>query len=435
MVESAPPEAMSPAEAAHHFFADAADSLGVNPQLVELLRRPYRELKVEVPLHTDDGHLRVLTGFRVQHNGARGPYKGGIRFHPGANLEEVRALAALMTWKTAVIDIPFGGAHGAVQCDPAEFSAAELERLARTYLENVSHLLGVYRDILAPDMGTSAQTMAWMMDAYGRRHGHSPAIVTGKPLAMGGSYGRLEANGRGLALIVRDTLAALGRDPEQTRVAIQGFGNVGSHAARFLDELGCPVVAVSDIRGGVRDADGLDVDAVVEHVTATGGVVGLRGAEPLTADDVLSAECDVLLPAALGDVIHAGNWESVQASVIVEGANHPVTPYADVQLARQGIVVVPDIIASAGGVLVSYLEWTQNIQQYRWSSEQVNDELEMMLCTAYASVQEQANKDGLSLRAAAYMIAVERVVEALELRGMAPKDGAWTTRRAARLRG
>ena len=219
----------------------------------------------------------------------------------------------------------------------------------------------------------------------------------------------------------------LGAIRRQTRVAIQGFGNVGSHAARFLDELGCPVVAVSDIRGGVRDADGLDVDAVVEHVTATGGVVGLRGAEPLTADDVLSAECDVLLPAALGDVIHAGNWESVQASVIVEGANHPVTPYADVQLARQGIVVVPDIIASAGGVLVSYLEWTQNIQQYRWSSEQVNDELEMMLCTAYASVQEQANKDGLSLRAAAYMIAVERVVEALELRGMAPKDGAWTT--------
>jgi glutamate dehydrogenase (NAD(P)+) len=347
----------------------------------------------------------------------RGPYKGGVRFHPQANLDEVRALAALMTWKTAIVDIPFGGAKGGVQCDPTALSARELQLLTRTYLENVSHILGVYRDIPAPDMGTDAQTMAWMMDAFGKRAGYSPAIVTGKPVAMGGSHGRAEATGRGVAFVVRDTLEALDRSPEQTRVAIQGFGNVGSYAAIFMHELGCRVVAVSDIRGGIQNDDGFDPAEVVAHMQRTGSVVDFPDSQPLTSDGVLTVECDVLVPAALGEAINAENWERVQAPIIVEGANHPVTPYADHQLEQRGTVVVPDIIANAGGVLVSYFEWTQNIQQHRWSLEQVNGELEQMLGTAYTAVRKRAHDDGLPLRTSAFMTGVERVVGALETRG------------------
>ena len=431
----APARSMSPSERANWFFLDAAERLGVNPDVVELLKRPYRELHVEIPVHMDDGRLRVFSGYRVQHSGARGPYKGGVRFHPQANLDEVRALAALMSWKTAIVDIPFGGAKGGVQCDPTALSTGELQTLTRTYLENIAHLLGVYRDVAAPDMGTDGQTMAWMMDAYGKRYGYSPAIVTGKPIAMGGSQGRTEATGRGVAYIVRDTLRALAREPQRTRVAIQGFGNVGSWTVIFLRDLGCPVVAVSDIRGGIYRADGLDIPAVVAHVERTGSVVDFPGSEPLTSDEVLSSDgtlvsrgvlsvdCDLLVPAALGEAIHAGNWQTVQASIIVEGANHPVTPYADYHLARQGTVVVPDIVANAGGVVVSYFEWTQNIQQHRWTLEQVNRELEQMLCEAYRAIRERAREQGVPLRAAAFMTGVQRVVETLELRGFVPEAG------------
>ena len=412
-----PPDTMSYSEGTNHFFQMAAERLGVHPDVVELLRRPYRELHVQLPVRMDDGSLRVFSGYRVQHSGVRGPYKGGVRFHPQADLDEVRALAALMTWKTAIVDLPFGGAKGGVQCDPTRLSRRELQLLTRTYLENVSHILGVYRDILAPDMGTDSQTMAWMMDAFGKRAGYSPAIVTGKPVAMGGSHGRTEATGRGIAFIVRDTLKALGRAPEQTRVAIQGFGNVGSYAAIFMHEIGCRVVAISDIKGGIQDDDGFDPAEVVSHMERTGSVVDFPGSKPLTSDGVLTVECDLLVPAALGGVINAENWERVQASIIVEAANHPVTPYADHYLERRGTVVVPDIVANAGGVLVSYFEWTQNIQQHRWSLEQVNRELEQMLVTAYAAVWERSQDDGLSLRSSAFMTGVERVVEALEIRG------------------
>jgi glutamate dehydrogenase (NAD(P)+) len=408
---------MSPSESANYFFRDAAARLGIHPDVVELLSRPYRELHVEIPLHMDDGRLRVFSGYRVQHSGARGPYKGGVRFHPEADLDEVRALAALMTWKTAIVDVPFGGAKGGVQVDPAALSPNELQALTRAYLENISHVLGVYRDIPAPDLGTNAQTMAWMMDAFGKRAGHNPAIVTGKPIALGGSHGRNEATGRGVAYIVRDTLRARGHEPERTRVAIQGFGNVGSHAAVYLAELGCRIVAVSDVEGGVYRADGLDPAELIAQVARTGSVVGLAGSDSLTSDGVLTVDCDVLVPAALGEVITGDNWDAVQAPLIVEGANHPITPYADERLTQSGTVVVPDIVANAGGVVVSYFEWTQNIQQHRWGLEQVNRELEQLLCDGYAAVRERAEKEGHTLRGAAFMVGVERVVEALELRG------------------
>jgi glutamate dehydrogenase (NAD(P)+) len=408
---------MSSFEAANYFFAEAAEILALPREGIDLLSGAWRELHVQVPVRMDDGRVTIFNGYRVQHSGARGPYKGGVRFHPDADLDEVRALAALMTWKTAVVDIPFGGAKGGVQCDPTTMSNEELRRLTRTYLENISHLLGVYRDIPAPDMGTNAQTMAWMADAYGARYGYSPAIVTGKPVSMGGSPGRVEATGRGVALITRDTLVSLGRATDQTRVAVQGFGNVGSHAARFLHEMGCRVIAVCDRDGGVHLADGLDPVELAAHVERTGSVVGFAGSEPLSAEQLLAMDCEVLIPAAVDGVIHADNWQTVRAPIIVEAANAPVTPYADHYLAAQGTLVVPDIVANAGGVLVSYFEWTQNIQQHRWGLDQVNEELETMLLGAYRSIVKRAEADGLTLRGAAFVIGVERVVEALLLRG------------------
>jgi glutamate dehydrogenase (NAD(P)+) len=296
-------------------------------------------------------------------------------------------------------------------------SREERRRLTRTYLENISHLLGVYRDIPAPDMGTDAQTMAWMMDAYGARYGYSPAIVTGKPVAMGGSHGRDEATGRGVALVVRDTLAARGERPEDMRVAIQGFGNVGSHAARLLHELGCRVVAVGDVAGGVYAADGLDPARLLAHAREHGSVAGFHGARSISPEAVLEVECDVLVPAALGGVIHAENWDLVQANVIVGAANAPVTPFANQQLACRGVEIVPDIVANAGGVLVSYFEWTQNIQQDRWSLSEVNARLETMLCDSYGAVRRHASDRGIGLRDAAFEIGVGRVAEALEIRG------------------
>ncbi len=417
-MDQAPPRTMTASEGANWFFRGAAERLGLNSDLVTLLSAPYRELHVQIPVRMDSGELRVFTGFRVQHNGARGPYKGGIRFHPQANLDEVRALAALMTWKTAIVDIPFGGAKGGVQVDPRALSVGELQRLTRTYVENISHIIGVYRDIPAPDMGTDAQTMAWMMDAYGKMHGHSPAIVTGKPIPMGGSRGRTEATGKGVAIVLSDTLRNLGRSRLATRVAIQGFGNVGSHAAEAIAEMGCRIVAVSDVSGGVRNSDGLDIPALREHFARTGRLDGFAGATSMSSEDVLYEDCDVLIPAALGEVIHADNWERVQAPLIIEAANHPVTAYADHQLSQRGVVVVPDILANAGGVLVSYFEWTQNIQQHRWTASRVEAELEELLSSAYAEICERA-AEGLPLRAAAFDVGVSRVVEAVEIRGIA----------------
>ena len=412
-----PPADLSPWQAALHFFEDGARRIQLDAGCAELLRRPWRELHVSVPIRRDNGALEVLAGFRVQHNGARGPYKGGIRFHPKADLDEVRALAALMTWKTALLDLPFGGAKGGVQCDAATMSENELRQITRTYTQNIAHLLGVSRDIPAPDLGTNAQTMAWMMDAYGARYGYSPGIVTGKPPALGGSEGRAEATGLGVALITRDTVQAMGRGVDGLRVAIQGYGNVGANAARYLDALGAKIVAVSDIHGGVHDPDGLDFAKLQAHYERTGSITAMPGTQDCGGDALFHIECDVLIPAAISGVINRETVGGVQAPLIVEGANGPVTPYADYELTKRGVVIVPDIVANAGGVTVSYFEWTQNVQRYHWEQKRVAEELERVLCSAYRDLLVRAATDGVTLRAAAFMTGIERVAEAIHLRG------------------
>lgn len=412
-----PPADLSPWQATLHFFEDGARRIQLDTGCAQLLRRPWRELHVSVPIRRDNGTLEVLAGFRVQHNGARGPYKGGVRFHPKADLDEVRSLAALMTWKTAVLDLPFGGAKGGVQCDATTMSENELRQITRTYTQNIAHLLGVNRDIPAPDLGTNAQTMAWMMDAYGARYGYTPGIVTGKPPALGGSEGRAEATGLGVALITRDTVQAMGREVEGLRVAIQGYGDVGANAARYLDALGAKIVAVSDVHGGVHDPDGLDFATLQTHYERTDSVVAMPGTQDCRGDALLHVECDVLIPAAINGVINRETVDGVQAPLIVEGANGPVTPYADYELTKRGVVIVPDIITNAGGVTVSYFEWTQNVQGYHWERRRVVEELERMLCGAYRDLLVRAATDGVTLRAAAFMTGIERVAEAIRLRG------------------
>jgi glutamate dehydrogenase (NAD(P)+) len=409
----------NPYQAVTLFFDRAADHIGLGDEMREILRTSYRELTVQVPVRMDDGRLEVYTGYRVQHNAARGPYKGGIRYHPDADIDEVRALAALMTWKTAVIDVPFGGAKGGVQCDGRAMSEGERQRLTRRFTNTISYLLGVNRDIPAPDVNTDAQTMAWMMDAYSARYGYTPAIVTGKPVELGGSYGRDAATGRGVVYCLEEAARGYGIDLAGATVAVQGFGNVGSWFARLVPELGCRVVAVSDVAGGVYRREGLDIDALFGHVQARGSVVDAPDTEPITNEDLLELEVDVLVPAALDQVIHGGNAARVKARVVVEAANHPVTPSADEILHAAGVVVIPDILANAGGVTVSYFEWVQNIQQFRWEEQQVNAELRKRMAAAWANVHARAVADGIPLRLAAFAIAVERVERADKLRGYA----------------
>ena len=411
-----PPE-MSPFEAVNYFFDLAADHIDLDDEMREILRTTYRELRVQVPVRMDDGRLVVFTGYRVQHNGARGPYKGGVRYHPDADLDEVRALASLMTWKTAVVDIPYGGAKGGVQCEPGILSQKELERLTRRFTSTISYVLGVNRDIPAPDVNTNAQTMAWMMDAYSSRYGYTPAIVTGKPVELGGSYGRDAATGRGVVYSLREAARDLGVDLQGATVAIQGFGNVGSWTARLIGEIGCKVVSVSDVRGGIYRGDGLDVQALFDHVQESGTVVDFPGVDGITNEELLTLGVDVLIPAALSRVINEENAGTVRAGTIVEAANHPVTPAADVILAERGVNVIPDILANAGGVTVSYFEWVQNIQQFRWEEQQVNEQLAKTMARAWQEIYARATVDGVDLRLAAFAIAVEKVSRAARLRG------------------
>ncbi len=411
-------EGMSPFEAVSHFFTTAADITGVSEGAREALGGTYRELRVQVPVRRDDGSLDFYTGYRVQHNGARGPYKGGIRYHPTANLDEVRALASLMTWKTALVDIPFGGAKGGIQVDPTGMSESEKEMMTRRYTDQISHIIGATRDIPAPDVNTNAQTMAWIMDQYGRKMGHTPQIVTGKPIALGGSYGREAATGRGCVTIMNEAVRDAGLDGDGLTVAVQGFGNVGSWAARIAAEQGNEVVAVSDVRGGVYRKGGLDIEKLTAYVIETGSVVDFPGTEPLDdGDDTLFLDVDVIIPAALGEVITSRNADQVEARLVIEGANHPITPAADRILADNGTLVVPDILANAGGVTVSYFEWVQNIQEFRWEEDEVNQRLRKRLTDAYGQVRDYANDKGIGLREAAFAVAVERVAEAASLRG------------------
>jgi len=409
----------NPYQAVTLFFDRAADHIDLGDEMREILRTSYRELTVQVPVRMDDGHLEVFTGYRVQHNAARGPYKGGIRYHPDADIDEVRALAALMTWKTALIDVPFGGAKGGVQCDAREMSLGERQRLTRRFTNTISYLLGINRDIPAPDVNTDAQTMAWMMDAYSARYGYTPAIVTGKPVELGGSLGREAATGRGCVYCLAEAARDYGIELAGATVAVQGFGNVGSWFARLAPELGCRVVAVSDVRGGVLRRDGLDVAALLEHERQTGSVVDAADTEPISNEDLLELDVDVLVPAALDRVIHSGNADRVRARIVVEAANHPVTPGADDVLHAAGVVVIPDILANAGGVTVSYFEWVQNIQQFRWDEEQVNTELAKRMRAGWATTYARATADEIPLRLAAFSIAVERVERADKLRGYA----------------
>lgn len=407
-------------EAVNYFFHRAAAIDHLTDAAVAVLSGTYRELRVQVPVRRDDGTMSVFNGYRVQHNGARGPYKGGIRYHPQADLEEVRALASLMTWKTALVDVPFGGAKGGIQVDPCPMSSAELERMSRTYFGQISHVIGPTRDIPAPDMNTNAQVMSWFMDEYGRRRGHTNQIVTGKPVALGGSLGRESATGRGVQVVLDEAVADLGLgDPKDLSIAIQGYGNVGSFAARYAHERGYKIIAVSDVNGAIHDGTGLDVPKLCTHVEQTGSVVGFVGADAISNDELLTIDVDVLIPAALGEVITEHNVEQVSANLIIEAANHPVTPWADAALHDRGVVVIPDILANAGGVIVSYFEWVQNNQEIRWDVDEVTRRLSTKLTTAYRQCRDfqDADDDVGSLREAAFGLAVERVVEAATLRG------------------
>ena len=408
---------MTPFEAATFFFYKSADRLQLEDHLRQILASSYRELAVQIPVRMDDGTIEVYRGYRIQHNGARGPYKGGIRYHPSANLDEVRALAALMTWKNALIDVPFGGAKGGVQCDPRTMSDGENQRLSRRFTSMISYVIGVNRDIPAPDMGTNAQTMAWMMDAYGQKNGYTPGIVTGKPVELGGSPGREEATGRGVVIATQEAAKRRGIDFGGARVAIQGFGNVGFWATAIAAEDGATIVAVSDVEGGVHNGNGLDLDALGRHRGESKTVADFEGGDRVTNEELLELECDILIPAAIEGVITSDNADDIKAEMVVEAANGPITPTADATLNERGVVVVPDILANAGGVTVSYFEWVQNIQQFRWELDQVNSELYKRMARATDAVFTRAEGDGTTLREAAFDIAVEKVAQAAEIRG------------------
>ncbi|HPF39529.1 MAG TPA: Glu/Leu/Phe/Val dehydrogenase dimerization domain-containing protein [Phycisphaerae bacterium] len=397
-------------------FLEAADVIKLEPEIKMLLRTPYRELIVQIPVRMDDGHLELFHGYRVQHNGVRGPYKGGLRFHPEVDLNEVRSLAALMSWKTALVDVPFGGAKGGVTCDPSKMSRQELQNLTRGLTSKIDMALGVYRDIPAPDMNTNAQVMAWIMDEYGKKHGYTPAIVTGKPVNLGGSEGREEATGRGTMIIAREACKAYGLEFKGATVAIQGFGNVGSWAARLFAEEGAKIVAVSDIKGGIHNPKGFDMPALLEHVKVTGSVVDFRGSKPIDNDALLLLDVDLLVPAALGGVIHRNNADLVQAKMVIEAANSPITPRGDEMLRRRNVKVVPDILVNAGGVTVSYFEWVQNLQQFRWDLRTVNSELERRMMKAWKLVYTAEQERKVPLRIAAYCVALTKLAEATRQR-------------------
>jgi len=398
-------------------FADAAAAERLEDEVREVLAGCFREISVQVPLRLDSGGFRLFRAYRVQHNGARGPYKGGFRYHEQVDMDGVRALAAGMTWKTALADLPFGGAKGGIDCDPRALSFHERERVTRLAMDRLEKVLGPTRDIMAPDMGSGPQEMAWLMDEWARLHSHTPGIVTGKPVEIGGTAGRVEATGRGVALITRLVSEELGVTLGGARVAVQGFGNVGTHAAEALAALGCSVIAVSDVAGGIHHPGGLDLDALLRRAREGGplddGVEGDR----ITNEELLALECDILVPAAVGCVLHTGNADRVGARMIVEAANGPTTLGAERILAERGVTVVPDVLANAGGVIVSYLEWTQNTQNINWPPGQVQAELESRLTAAHAAVQARLDRDRCTLRQAAHRVAVGRVAAAVRLRG------------------
>jgi glutamate dehydrogenase (NAD(P)+) len=404
-------------EIVRHYFEIAAENLGIAEDVRTVFWEPYREVTVQIPVKLSDGKVHTFSGYRIQHNGARGPYKGGIRFHPEVDIDEVRALASLMTWKTAVAGVPFGGAKGGVNCPADKLEPGEVQKIARSFMDKVEKVLGPTRDIPAPDVNTNAQVMAWMMDEYGKLHGHTPAIVTGKPIALEGSYGREAATGRGCVYMFREAAPHLGMTPAETTFAVQGYGNVGSWAARIMQQLGCKMVAVSDANGAIRSDDGIDANALHDFISSGGVITEFEGAETIEPDDLIAVPCDVFIPAALGGMIHEGNADRMQTRVLIEGANSPTTPAADEILREKDVYVIPDVMANAGGVVCSYFEWVQNLQHFRWDEREVNDKLGNIMRRAYREVSARAREEGLPLRQAAYLVGLERVVEAARTRG------------------
>lgn len=412
-------QSMSTGKIVHNQFDKAADLIELEDYMRRLIKMPFRTVAVEVPVQMDDGNITSFRGYRVQHSGARGPCKGGVRYHPEADEEEVIGLATTMTWKTALLDVPFGGAKGGVQVDPRQLSRRELQALTRSFTSRISIVLGPYRDIPAPDMGTNAQVMAWMVDEYSKRAGYTPAVVTGKPVPFGGSLGREEATARGVMYIMQEYAKDEGVPLKDGRVVIQGFGNVGAHLARLLHEQGATILAVSDVDGGLYKEQGLDIPKLFEHgYHQRKPVSEFPNGDIITNAQLWDIPCDWLVPAALGGVINKEtNARTIDCKVVVEAANSPVTPIGDTILEERDIAVLPDFLANAGGVVVSYFEWVQNLQQHPWSLDQVNRELHEKMTRAYRAVRENVQRRGVPWRTAAYMIALARVAEAEHLRG------------------
>lgn len=409
---------MNTFEATNEYFRRASSLIGLNQRVQSLLLNPYREIKVSIPIEREDGTLANFVGYRIQHNNSRGPFKGGLRYHHQVDAEEVKGLASLMTWKTAVVDIPFGGAKGGIACNVRDLSERDLEILTRRFVQQIQEFIGPTRDIPAPDVNTNAQIMAWIMDEYSRMEGYSPAVVTGKPVELGGSPGREDATGHGCAIIIERYFRDQGKSLKGIRFAIQGFGNVGSHLARYLEKLGASIIAVSDSEGGVFNPKGLNISVLWEYCKNQKTVAGFPEGTSLTSDGALTLECDCLVPAALGGVITKENAFQVKAKVILEAANAPIDPEADEILEKNNVVIIPDILANAGGVVVSYFEWVQNLQSFRWALDQVNAELRKVMIKAYESVMQIATSKKISLRTAAFALGVGRVAKALTMRGI-----------------
>ena len=414
-------EDLNPLNIAAQQFEIAADYLKLDAGLREVLRRPRRSISLTLPIKMDDGTIRVFDAYRVQHSNIRGPCKGGIRYHPTVTFDEVSALAACMTWKCALVDVPFGGAKGGIGCDPKRLSRNELERLTRRYTYEIAALIGPDQDIPAPDVNTDAQTMSWIMDTYSMTTRHAtPAVVTGKPTFLGGSFGRYEASARGCLFILREAAKVTGLDLKSATVAIQGFGNVGSVLAQLLWEEGIKVIGVSDSKAGILNNDGIDIPALSRFKVKTGSVEAFPDCSPIPSGDVLKAQCDILLPAALENQITTENAGYVRAKIVAEAANSPTTPEADLMLGRKQVMVLPDILANAGGVTASYFEWVQDLQQLFWDEAEVNRRLEQVMVRTFQEVHDTAKKYGCDYRAAAYIVAIGRVAKAVIERGIWP---------------
>jgi len=414
-----PDQEKNPWLAAEARFNNAAERLGLDEGIRKVLGNPTRELTVNIPVQLDDGRIELFTGYRVQHSIARGPGKGGIRYAPDVNLDEVRALASWMTWKCAVVNIPFGGAKGGVICNPAMLSDGELERITRRYTAEIMDIIGPDRDVPAPDVNTNDRVMAWIMDTYAMHVRHATtAVVTGKPMELGGSRGRTEATGRGCMIVTLEALKKFGLRPEDTKVVIQGFGNVGSMAARLMAARGFPIVSIVEYNGAVYNKNGLDIPALMKHRKETGSIVNFEGGENIDKTEAFYQECDVLIPAATENVITSANAGNLRCRILCEGANGPTTPLADEILAKKKVFVIPDILANAGGVTVSYFEWVQDRQGFFWNEDLVNTRLEEIMVGSFNAVTAYGEKHDVDNRTAAYMLALDRVATAMKLRGI-----------------